>query len=218
MPLLELRGVSKTVGSELVLSKVSLSLDSGEIVVVRGRSGVGKTTLAKIVSLLLIPDEGVVEFMGSDVSKLSDSLRSLMRLKYVGYVDQEFTLLPSLTVYDNVELPLALLGVPRDLRRKLVSDALNSVGLRGVEERYPSELSGGEKQRVAIARAIIKKPKLLVADEPFSNLDDETVQKVKEVFKKLSRESGTAVLITTTDLSTDYGLGATKILANGKLV
>ncbi|MGC8974840.1 MAG: ABC transporter ATP-binding protein [Thermoprotei archaeon] len=217
MSLLELREASKTVGSELVLNKISLSLGSGDVVVIRGRSGVGKTTLAKIASLLLMPDEGVVEFMGSDVSKLSDFSRSLMRLKYVGYVDQEFTLLPRLTVYNNVELPLALLGVPKDLRRGLVVDALNSVGLKSVEERYPNELSGGEKQRVAIARAIVKKPKLLVADEPFSNLDDEAIQTVKEVFRKLSRESGTAVLITTTDLSTDYGLGITKILANGKL-
>ncbi|MEM2021703.1 MAG: ATP-binding cassette domain-containing protein [Zestosphaera sp.] len=217
MSLLSLSGVSKSVGGELVLRRVSLHLGPGDVLIVRGRSGVGKTTLAKIVSLQLIPDEGVVEFMGHDMIGLSDSARSALRLKYVGYVDQEFTLLQRLTIYDNVELPLALLKMPRNERRRLVAEALSHIGLEGMEQRYPSELSCGERQRVAIARAVVKKPRLLVADEPFSNLDDVTTSTITELFKRLSRELGTSILVTTTDLSTEYGVGVSKTLEHGEL-
>lgn len=216
MELLELRNVSKVVGNELVLVSVSLSLRSGDVLVVRGRSGVGKTTLAKIASLQLVPDEGSVKFMGVDSTNLNDDLRSLLRLKYIGYVDQEYALLPRLTVYENVELPLALLGVPKKERRDRVRYVLDQVGLGGLEDRYPTELSGGERQRVAIARALVKKPRLLVADEPFSNLDEITTFRIVSLLKNLLPE--TAILITTTDLSTDYGVGVSKFLVRGKLV
>jgi len=216
LELLELRNVSKVVGNELVLVSVSLSLRSGDVLVVRGRSGVGKTTLAKIASLQLVPDEGSVKFMGVDSTNLNDDLRSLLRLKYIGYVDQEYALLPRLTVYENVELPLALLGVPKKERRDRVRYVLDQVGLGGLEDRYPTELSGGERQRVAIARALVKKPRLLVADEPFSNLDEITTFRIVSLLKNLLPE--TAILITTTDLSTDYGVGVSKFLVRGKLV
>lgn len=216
MELLELRNVSKVVGNELVLVSVSLNLRSGDVLVVRGRSGVGKTTLAKIASLQLVPDEGSVKFMGVDSTNLNDDLRSFLRLKYIGYVDQEYALLPRLTVYENVELPLALLGVPRKERRDRVRYVLDQVGLGGLEDRYPTELSGGERQRVAIARALVKKPRLLVADEPFSNLDEITTSRIVSLLKNLLPE--TAILITTTDLSTDYGVGVSKFLVRGKLV
>jgi putative ABC transport system ATP-binding protein len=216
LELLELRNVSKVVGNELVLVSVSLSLRSGDVLVVRGRSGVGKTTLAKIASLQLVPDEGSVKFMGVDSTNLNDDLRSFLRLKYIGYVDQEYALLPRLTVYENVELPLALLGVPRKERRDRVRYVLDQVGLGGLEDRYPTELSGGERQRVAIARALVKKPRLLVADEPFSNLDEITTSRIVSLLKNLLPE--TAILITTTDLSTDYGVGVSKFLVRGKLV
>ncbi len=216
MELLELRSVSKVVGNELVLVGVSLSLKSGDVLVVRGRSGVGKTTLAKIASLQLVPDEGSVKFMGIDLTNSNDDLRSLLRLRYVGYVDQEYTLLPRLTVRENVELPLALLGIPKKEREDRVRYVLDQVGLGGLEDRYPTELSGGERQRVAIARALVKKPKLLVADEPFSNLDEITTSKIVSLLKTLLPE--TAILITTTDLSADYGIGVSKFLIRGKLV
>jgi putative ABC transport system ATP-binding protein len=216
LELLELRNVSKVVGNELVLVSVSLNLRSGDVLVVRGRSGVGKTTLAKIASLQLVPDEGSVKFMGVDSTNLNDDLRSFLRLKYIGYVDQEYALLPRLTVYENVELPLALLGVPRKERRDRVRYVLDQVGLGGLEDRYPTELSGGERQRVAIARALVKKPRLLVADEPFSNLDEITTSRIVSLLKNLLPE--TAILITTTDLSTDYGVGVSKFLVRGKLV
>lgn len=215
--LLELRNISKKVGNEVVLTNLSLSLRAGEVLVVRGRSGVGKTTLAKIASLQLNPDEGSVRFMGNDLTNSSDTLKSFLRLKYISYVDQEYSLLPTLTVYENVELPLALLSVPRSERRIKVSEVLEQVGLRGLENRYPTELSGGERQRVAIARALVKKPKLLVADEPFSNLDEINTSRIIDLFKTLVSETRTAILITTTDLNTDYGIGTSKLLVNGKL-
>jgi len=216
LELLELRSVSKVVGNELVLVDVSLSLKSGDVLVVRGRSGVGKTTLAKIASLQLVPDEGSVKFMGVDLTNSNDDLRSILRLRYIGYVDQEYTLLPRLTVRENVELPLALLRIPKKERRDRVRYVLDQVGLGGLEDRYPTELSGGERQRVAIARALVKKPKLLVADEPFSNLDEITTSKIVSLLKTLLPE--TAILITTTDLSADYGIGVSKFLVRGKLV
>ncbi|MEM2847997.1 MAG: ABC transporter ATP-binding protein [Zestosphaera sp.] len=216
--LLELRDVSKVVGNEFVLAGVSLSLRRGEVLVIRGRSGVGKTTLAKIASLLLTPDKGFVKFMSNDLSNSSDNLKSLLRLKYIGYVDQEYALLPRLTVYENVELPLALLGTPKIERRGRVNEVLNQVGLGGLENRYPAELSGGERQRVAIARALVKKPRLLVADEPFSNLDEITTSNIVRLFKTLVSETEAAILITTTDLNTDYGIGTSKFLIHGKLI
>lgn len=216
--LLELRNVSKIVGNEPVLTSVSLDLRRGEVLVVRGRSGVGKTTLAKIASLQLKPDGGSLKFMSTDLTDSSDALKSLLRLKYIGYIDQEYTLLPRLTVYENVELPLTLLGVPKKERRSRVSEVLSQVGLGGLENRYPDELSGGERQRVAIARALVKKPKLLVADEPFSNLDEITTSKIVDLFKTLVSEVKAAILITTTDLNADYGIGVSRFLIRGKLI
>lgn len=157
-----------------------------------------------------------MRFMGIDLTNSKDDLRSLLRLKYIGYVDQEYVLLSKLTIYENVELPLALLGIPKKEREDRVRYVLDQVGLGGLENRYPTELSGGERQRVAIARALVKKPKLLVADEPFSNLDEITTSKIVSLLKTLLPE--TAILITTTDLSADYGIGVSKFLVRGKLV
>ncbi|MEM1961958.1 MAG: ABC transporter ATP-binding protein [Sulfolobales archaeon] len=214
---LALRSVCKVVGSEVVLRGVDLELKPGDVVIVRGRSGVGKTTLAKIASLLLLPDAGSVEFLGVEASRASDAMRSSLRLKYLGYVDQEFTLLPRLTVFENLELPLALLGVPKGERSERVREILSRLDLEDLKDRYPSELSGGERQRVAIARALIKKPRLVVADEPFSNLDDLSVSTVVELIREVVAEVGASVLITTTDLVSNYGIGVSKVLHQGRI-
>ncbi len=217
MSVLTLREVRKAVGGEVVLERVSLELKPGSALVVKGRSGVGKTTLARIASLQLLPDSGYVEFLGYDVSSLSDSARSSLRLAYVGYVDQEYSLLPRLSVYSNVELPLLLRGTPAEERVRRVSHYLELLGIKHLSSRYPTELSGGERQRVAIARALVKKPKLLVADEPFSNLDEVTTSTALEVFRETMRELGTAILILTTDLYADYGIGEVRFLKGGTL-
>lgn len=215
---LTLRSVRKSIGSETVLDGVSLELRPGRALVVKGRSGVGKTTLAKIASLQLLPDSGHVEFLGYDAASLSESTRSSLRLLFIGYVDQEFSLLPKLTVYRNVELPLLLMGVPKEERVRRVSHYLELLGIEHLSSRYPSELSGGERQRVAIARALVKKPKLLVADEPFSNLDELTISTVIEVLRDTMSELGAAILILTTDLYADYGIGEVRFLQRGKLI
>jgi len=212
-----LRGVYKAVGGELVLRGVDLVVEEGLIVAVRGRSGVGKTTLAKIASLIVRPDGGSVVFMDREVSGVGDQVRSQLRLKYIGYVDQECTLLEELSVWENVELPLRLLGVKRGERERVVYEALEALGLKGLEQRRPRELSGGQRQRVAIARALVKKPRLLVADEPLAHLDDETAKLVMSYIRELAREVKMGVLVLTTDLYSKMDVDLDYVLENGVL-
>ena len=201
----------------LVLRGVDLVVEGGLMVALRGRSGVGKTTLAKIASLIVRPDSGSVVFMGREVSTVGDQVRSRLRLKYIGYVDQECTLLEELSVWENVELPLRLLGVERGERERVVYEALEALGLKGLERRRPRELSGGQRQRVAIARALVKKPRLLVADEPLAHLDDETARLVMSYIRELAREVKMGVLVTTTDLYSKMDVDLDYILENGVL-
>ncbi|MEM1897100.1 MAG: ABC transporter ATP-binding protein [Ignisphaera sp.] len=217
MYIIRLLSIVKWMGREKILDNVDLAVETGELVVVRGRSGVGKTTLAKIISLLIKPDEGSLEFMNRDITDINESERAFLRLKYIGYIDQMFKLIPSISVADNVELPLKLLGIPRNERRKKVSDILAYLGLEDKMYRYPDELSGGEKQRIAIARALVKDPILVVGDEPISNLDDNTAHKVMEIFRKYVDEKGAAIIITTTDLYQNYNSDKDLLLVNGKL-
>lgn len=214
---LELRDVSKVISGEVVLRSVNLQLASGVLVAVRGRSGVGKTTLAKISSLLLEPDSGQVVFMNLDTSRLSDVEKSSLRLRYIGYIDQECALIEELTVWENVELPLRLLGVERAIRERVLREIFEVLGLNGLEFRMPRELSGGQRQRVVIARALVKKPKLLVADEPFAHLDDEAMRVILEYIRKLARSLDMSVIITTTDLYTQIDVDVNYVLENGVL-
>jgi len=217
LSVLELQGVRKTIGGDNVLRGVDLSLGPGRVVAVRGRSGVGKTTLAKVATLLLKPDSGLVYFNGLDTSKLSESELSSTRLKYIGYVDQDCSLIDELTVWENVELPLRLMNIERSKRMGIIGEVLEVLGLRGLEGRRPRELSGGQRQRVVLARALVKKPILLVADEPFAHLDDETVKVVMGYIRQLVSVSGLTVLITTTDLYAGMDVDEDYYLVNGVL-
>jgi len=217
LSVLELQGVRKTIGGDNVLRGVDLSLGPGRVVAVRGRSGVGKTTLAKVATLLLKPDSGLVYFNGLDTSKLSESELSSTRLKYIGYVDQDCSLIDELTVWENVELPLRLMNIERSNRAGIIGEVLEVLGLRGLEGRRPRELSGGQRQRVVLARALVKKPILLVADEPFAHLDDETVKVVMGYIRQLVSVSGLTVLITTTDLYAGMDVDEDYYLVNGVL-
>jgi ABC-type lipoprotein export system ATPase subunit len=218
LSVLELQGVRKTIGGDTVLRGVDLSLGPGRVVAVRGRSGVGKTTLAKVAALLLKPDSGLVYFNGLDTSKLSESGLSSTRLKYIGYVDQDCSLIDELTVWENIELPLRLMNIERSNRAGIIGEVVEVLGLRGLESRRPRELSGGQRQRVVLARALVKKPILLVADEPFAHLDDETVKAVMGYIRQLASVSGLAVLITTTDLYAGMDVDEDYYLVNGVLV
>jgi len=218
LSVLELQGVRKTIGGDNVLRGVDLSLRPSRVVAVRGRSGVGKTTLAKVAALLLKPDSGLVYFNGLDTSKLSESELSSTRLKYIGYVDQDCSLIDELTVWENIELPLRLMNIERSNRAGIIGEVVEVLGLKGLESRRPRELSGGQRQRVVLARALVKKPILLVADEPFAHLDDETVRVVMGYIRQLASVSGLAVLITTTDLYAGMDVDEDYYLVNGVLV
>lgn len=217
MFLLKLVDIWVRYSNEYVLRGVGLEVDKGTTTLIRGRSGVGKTTLAKVVSMLMKPARGSVIYSGVDIWMLREPQRAAVRLKEVGYIDQEYTLFSELTVYENIELPLKLLGIDRDERMRRVEELIDVFELRGLENHYPNQLSGGQRQRVAIARALAKKPKLLVADEPYSNLDDETVKTVHSYIKGIVKENGVAAVITTVDLYIRYDADREYLLENGVL-
>lgn len=215
--LLELRDVYKRVGTEYVLKGVSVRVRSGEFVVVRGRSGVGKTTLLRVMATLEEVDEGSVIVLGRETCSMSESEKARLRLAYVGFIHQFFNLIPSLTVLENIELPLVIQGVSRRERFKRVSCLLAYLGLSDKARKYPDELSGGERQRVAIARALVKNPVILLADEPLSNLDDETSGLVLELFEKYRKERNIAIVMATTDLYTPFNCDKEYLLIKGQL-
>ncbi len=218
MTIIELHNVWKKVGVEYILKDINLKVNEGELVCIRGKSGVGKTTLSKILSLITLPDKGSVLFLGKDYSKAPDNIRSTIRLKYIGYIPQSYLLLPDFTVYENIEIPLILKGVEEDKRRRIITEVLDILGLKGLENRYPYEISGGQQQRVAIARALVMDPKIIIADEPFSNLDDLNTSRILEIFLVLAKEKRKSIVLLTTDLYTRYPCDHDYLLNNAVLV
>ena len=210
-----LRDVWKRYGAEYVLEGIDLEVKRGSVVCIRGRSGIGKTTLVKIAALLIPPDRGEVYLNNVRVEYRKRSRISELRLRYIGYVPQTFDLIESLTVRENIELPMIFLGIPKSERVKRVEALLKALELEDLGDRFPRELSGGQQQRVAIARALAKDPLLIVADEPFSNLDDYSVERVIQLFHSMARH-GKAVIITTTNMYEDYGCSENYLL-NRKL-
>lgn len=216
--LVELRDVWKRYHKDYVLRGVNLVVGEGEFVTIRGRTGAGKTTLLKIMALLLRADRGVVKVLGQDAGRLSDSERARLRAASIGFIPQLYDLIPSLTVLENVELPMVITGVPRAERRRRALEALSLLGIEDLADRPPEDLSGGERQRVAIARAIAKRPKLLLADEPLAHLDDQTARSTVDLMERLCRENGVAVVLTTTDLHEPFPAQRDYLLKNGKLL
>lgn len=179
-----------------VLKDVSLSVNDGEYVAIMGPSGSGKSTLMNIIGCLDKQTKGEFIFDGTDIMSANDKQLSDIRNQKIGFVFQNFNLLPRQSALENVELPLLYAGVPKKLRREMAKEALKRVGL---EERMlfkPTQLSGGQKQRVAIARAIVNKPKLLLADEPTGALDTKSGEQVMTLFKELNDDGVTIVMIT----------------------
>ncbi len=179
------------------LKGVSFALEKGEFVALVGRSGSGKSTLLYQLALLDTPNEGVVFIDGVNVSKLSDVEKTNFRLGNIGYVFQDYALLPELTLFENVALPLVVSGMSLAEVKKKVENTLEKLGLAGLGEHLPSELSGGQKQRGSIARAIASEPKLLFADEPTANLDSISSKQVLEAFKDLNKKYGQTILMVT---------------------
>jgi len=198
--LISLRDVRKVYATGAVevaaLDGVSLEVESGEYVAVVGPSGSGKSTLMNILGCLDVPTEGTYSLAGEDVSTLDEARLADVRNRLIGFVFQQFNLLPSLPAWRNVELPLVYAGVGRDERRERSMAALERVGLGDRAEHRPGELSGGQQQRVAVARALVTEPAMVLADEPTGNLDSRSTADVLALFDELSRLGRTIVLIT----------------------
>ncbi|GAB3663464.1 ABC transporter ATP-binding protein [Halopiger thermotolerans] len=185
--------------SVTALRDVSLSIRPGEIVGLEGPSGSGKSTILHAVTGLLVPTEGRVEVLETDLTSLSERERTRMRRRHVGIVFQRFHLLPSLSARANVALPLVQVGVPKSTRRTRAEELLEGVGLADRASHLPGELSGGERQRVAIARALATDPDVIVADEPTGELDTATGRSVLELLTDVGRERDRAVLVASHD-------------------
>ena len=198
--LLRLENISKTyVQGDIevpALKNINFQVDDGEYVAIMGPSGSGKSTLMNIIGILDKPTEGSYFFGDEDISTMNDRKMSDMRNKDIGFVFQNFNLMPRQTALQNVELPLQYAKVPRKDRRALCEEALIKVGLEERMNFKAIQLSGGQKQRVAIARAIVNKPRLLLADEPTGALDSKSGVQVMEIFENLHREGSTIIMIT----------------------
>ncbi|MDR0415138.1 MAG: ABC transporter ATP-binding protein [Prevotellaceae bacterium] len=186
------------------LQDVNLAIGRNEYVAIMGPSGSGKSTLMNILGCLDTPSTGSYLFKGVDVSSLSDDALSLMRNREIGFIFQNFNLLPRLNALQNVELPLIYSGVPGHERRERSLRALERVGLSSRLTHRPSELSGGQRQRVAIARALVTKPGILLADEPTGALDSHTGEEIMQLFHELHCEGNTIILITHEQDIADY--------------
>jgi putative ABC transport system ATP-binding protein len=181
------------------LNDVSLNIGEGEFLALVGPSGSGKTTLLQLIGCLDKPDQGTVKLKGQDVTRLNANQRADLRRSSIGFVFQFFALVPVLTAYENVELPLLLSGISQNERRDRVRELLAAVGLEDRANHRPDQLSGGQQQRVAIARALATRPVLVLADEPTANLDTANGQQAMEIMARLNRETGTAFVYATHD-------------------
>ncbi|MDR3573690.1 MAG: ABC transporter ATP-binding protein [Anaerolineaceae bacterium] len=181
------------------LRGVSLSIENGEFTALVGPSGSGKTTLLQLIGCLDQPTSGRVFINGKDVSQLNRNQRADMRRGTIGYVFQFFALIPTLTAYENIEMPLLLVGQAAAERRKRVTELLESVDLVDHANHRPDQLSGGQQQRVAIARALATRPALILADEPTANLDTPNGKQVMETMTRLNKETGVTFVFATHD-------------------
>ncbi len=182
-----------------VLQNISLEVPKGEFLALMGPSGSGKTTLLNLIAGIDKPDDGKISVEGTDITQLSESELSKWRARHVGFVFQFYNLLPVLTAYENVELPLLLTNLSKKERKEHVEFALKLVGLEDRMHNKPGQLSGGQEQRVAIARAIVADPTLIVADEPTGDLDKKSATEIMELLDRLNKEFGKTIVMVTHD-------------------
>jgi putative ABC transport system ATP-binding protein len=203
MALIEIRQVTKEYrkGDQKIvpLRDVDLDVEAGDFVSLMGASGSGKSTLLNLLAGIDRPTAGRIVVAGTDITRLSRTQLAGWRAAHVGYVFQLYNLIPVLTAYENIELPLLLLPLSRAERRRRVQVALEAVGLSDRADHYPRQLSGGQEQRVGIARAIVADPTLVVADEPTGDLDADTSEQVLVLLRRLNAELGTTLLMVTHD-------------------
>lgn len=203
MALVEICNLTKRFrkGDETItpLDGIDLEIEPGEFVVLMGPSGTGKSTLLNLVAGIDRADEGTIVVAGTEVTRMTRSRLADWRAAHLGYIFQTHNLVPVLTTYENIELPLLLLPLSRADRQKRVELALEAVGLSDRAEHYPRQLSGGQEQRVGIARAIVASPTIIVADEPTGSLDATTSEQIQVLLQRLNRELGMTLLMVTHD-------------------
>ena len=206
---IEMKNVNKTYKTGKIevkaLKNITLNVQNGEFISIIGASGSGKSTLMNIIGCLDFCDSGEYKLMGKNVFNISEKMLCKIRRENIGFIFQKFNLIPTLSAFENVALPLVYGAVEKEKRNRLAQEALLSVGLADRAKHLPSELSGGQQQRVAIARAIVTNPEILLADEPTGNLDSKSASGVMELLKELNQKGRTIVLITHDQKTADYG-------------
>jgi putative ABC transport system ATP-binding protein len=218
----ELHAVFKTyhLGSHVIaaLQGVDLTVQRGELLALTGPSGSGKSTILNLCGLIDMPDSGDVLLAGQRVNQMDETQRTLLRRDALGFVFQSFNLVPVMTVFENVDYPLFIAGVPAKERRERVAAQLKAVGLQDHAQHRPDALSGGQRQRVAIARALIKAPKLVIADEPTAALDSHTADQVLDLMRERGHAEGAAFVIATHDSRLTGRCDRVVALLDGKLL
>ena len=200
-----------------VLSNITLSIEEGDFIALMGPSGSGKSTLLNLIAGIDRPDGGVLRVGGLDITQLSEAALADWRAANVGFIFQFYNLMPVLTAFENIELPLMLTRLTRKERRERVELVLEMVNLANRAHHYPSELSGGQQQRVAIARAVITDPTLIVADEPTGDLDRTSAEEVLAMLQRLNRELGKTIIMVTHDAHAAGAANALVHLDKGEL-
>jgi putative ABC transport system ATP-binding protein len=202
-PIIRVQDVSKSYWRDSfeipVLNGISFDVPAGEFLALMGPSGSGKTTLLNLIAGIDRPDKGSINVSGTDIAALNESRLAKWRASNVGFIFQFYNLIPVLTAYENVELPLLLTSLSKQERRQHVETALTVVGLKGRMRHYPKQLSGGQEQRVAIARAITTDPTILVADEPTGDLDKHSADEILTLLERLNKEFKKTIVMVTHD-------------------
>ncbi|MGU7776127.1 ABC transporter ATP-binding protein [Burkholderia sp. MR1-5-21] len=221
-PLVEISHVAKSyrrgVQTVPVLTDITLDIGEGDFVALMGPSGSGKSTLLNLVAGIDRPDSGELRVGGLDITRLAEAALAEWRAAHVGFIFQFYNLMPVLTAYENVELPLMLTNLPRKERRERVELVLDMVNLGDRTSHYPSELSGGQQQRVAIARALITDPALIVADEPTGDLDRASASEVLSMLQRLNADLGKTIIMVTHDAHAAAAAKALVHLEKGELI
>ncbi len=207
--MIDLRNIEKFyetgVGRTYVLRRISLNIKEGEFLTIMGPSGAGKSTILSILGMLDSSWTGEFYFLGEPVHKLKPKDRVEINKRYIGFVFQQYHLLDSLTVYENLEIPLSYRNIKRSERESIVADVLDRFQIVGKKDLYPNQLSGGQQQLVAIARAVIANPRLILADEPTGNLHSAQGKEIMELFRRLNEEGATIIQVTHSETNAAYG-------------
>ena len=207
--MIELRNVEKFyeagASRSYVLRRINLDIKEGDFLTIMGPSGAGKSTLLAILGMLDSSWSGEYYFMGEAVHKMKPKDRVELNKRYIGFVFQQYHLLDSLTVYENLDIPLSYRNIKRSERQSIVADAIDRFQIVGKKDLYPNQLSGGQQQLVAVARAVIAKPRLILADEPTGNLHSSQGKEIMELFKRLNDQGVTIIQVTHSEVNAGYG-------------